>query len=134
MIFEVGFMFLDTVETIKDGVGFSLFGKTHLIWLATFVILAVAVSIIYRKLSSKARNIMRIAVEMGAPFYRRHIPAQLPTSAFVQYKRIFGCIPHIQATKSCRQLLVCNLYSRRHYSTAYTIVDNVACRQFYAYT
>lgn len=55
-------MFLDTVETIKDGVGFSLFGKTHLIWLATFVILAVAVSIIYRKLSSKARNIMRIAV------------------------------------------------------------------------
>ena len=55
-------MFLDTVETIKDGVGFSLFVKTHLIWLATFVILAVAVSIIYRKLSSKARNIMSVAV------------------------------------------------------------------------
>ncbi len=55
-------MFLDTVETIKEGAGFDLFGKTHLIWLAAFVILAVTASVIYRKLSPKARNIMRIAV------------------------------------------------------------------------
>lgn len=55
-------MFLDTVETIKDGAGFDLFGTVHLNWLAAFVILAVAASIIYRKLSPKARNIMRIAV------------------------------------------------------------------------
>lgn len=55
-------MFLDTVETIKEGLGFKLFGTVHLSWLAAFVILAVAVSIIYRKLSPKARNIMRIAV------------------------------------------------------------------------
>ncbi|MBQ6717418.1 MAG: YwaF family protein [Clostridia bacterium] len=55
-------MFLDTVETIKDGAGFDLFGTVHLSWLAAFVILAVAASIIYRKLSPKARNIMRIAV------------------------------------------------------------------------
>ena len=55
-------MFLDTVETIKDGVGFDLFGAMHLSWLAAFVILAGAASIIYRKLSPKARNIMRVTV------------------------------------------------------------------------
>lgn len=55
-------MFLDTVETIKEGIGFNLFGKTHLMWLAAFVAATVALSIIYRKLSPKARNIMRIAV------------------------------------------------------------------------
>lgn len=55
-------MFLDTVETIKEGMGFNLFGKTHLMWLAAFVVATVALSIIYRKLSPKARNIMRIAV------------------------------------------------------------------------
>ena len=55
-------MFLDTVETIKEGMGFSLFSKTHLIWLAAFIILAISVSIIYRKLSPKTRNIMRIVV------------------------------------------------------------------------
>ncbi len=55
-------MFLDTVETIKDGAGFGLYSKTHLIWLAAFIISAIAVPLIYRKLSPKARNVMRIVV------------------------------------------------------------------------
>lgn len=55
-------MFLDTVETIKEGMGFSLFGKTHLTWLAAFVILAISIPLIYRRLTPKARNIMRISV------------------------------------------------------------------------
>lgn len=55
-------MFLDTVETIKEGMGFNLFGKVHLTWLAAFVALAIAIPTIYRKLSPKARNIMRISV------------------------------------------------------------------------
>lgn len=55
-------MFLDTVETIQEGMGFDLFGKVHLIWLAVFVVAAVALSIIYCKLSPKARNIMRITI------------------------------------------------------------------------
>ncbi|MBR3968025.1 MAG: YwaF family protein [Clostridia bacterium] len=55
-------MFLDTVETVKDGVGFSLFGKTHLTWILVFVILAISVPLIYRRLAPKARNIMRITV------------------------------------------------------------------------
>lgn len=55
-------MFLDTVETINEGVGFSLFGKTHLIWIFSFVVLAISIPLIYRKLSVKARNIMRVTV------------------------------------------------------------------------
>lgn len=57
-------MFLDTVETIKDGLGFKIFGKTHLLWLAAFVTTAVAICFIYRKLSPKKRNIMRISVAL----------------------------------------------------------------------
>ena len=55
-------MFLDTVETIKDGAGFSLFGTTHLIWICAFIIAAISLSLIYRNLSPKARNVMRITV------------------------------------------------------------------------
>lgn len=55
-------MFLDTVETIKDGAGFSLFGATHLIWIGAFIITAITLSLVYRNLSPKARNILRIAV------------------------------------------------------------------------
>lgn len=57
-------MFLDTVETIKENSGFSVFGKTHLIWLAAFVITAIISCVVYRKLSPKKRNIMRIAVAL----------------------------------------------------------------------
>lgn len=55
-------MFLDTVETVKEGVGFTLFGKIHLVWLLAFVVTAVTLSAIYRRLSLKPRNIMRITV------------------------------------------------------------------------
>lgn len=55
-------MFLDTVETIKEGVGFSLFDKTHLTWILAFIISAIAIPIIYRKASVKVRNVMRITV------------------------------------------------------------------------
>ncbi len=55
-------MFLDTVETIKENSGFSLFGKVHLIWLAAFVILAFSICLLYKKLNPKVRNIMRISV------------------------------------------------------------------------
>ncbi len=55
-------MFLDTVETIQEGAGFNLFGTTHLIWLVAFIVVATTLSLVYRKLSSKSRNILRIAV------------------------------------------------------------------------
>ena len=55
-------MFLDTAETIKDGAGFALFDRTHLMWFAAFIILAIVLPLIYRRLSLKARNIMRIVV------------------------------------------------------------------------
>ena len=51
--------FLDTVETIESGVGFSSFGACHLIWLAAFVVITVVCSLIYKKSGEKARCVWR---------------------------------------------------------------------------
>lgn len=42
--------FLDTVETIEEGLGFSLFDGTHLTWLALGTAVIIANCILYRKL------------------------------------------------------------------------------------
>ena len=55
-------MFLDTVETIKDGAGFSLFGKIHLSWIFAFLILAITVPLLYRGASEKMRKFMRVTI------------------------------------------------------------------------
>lgn len=49
--------FLDTVETVASGVGFSHFGGMHLVWLALFVIITAVNCVWYRKLgeTGKAR-------------------------------------------------------------------------------
>lgn len=51
--------FLDTVETIEDGLGFSSFGICHLIWLAAFVVVTVICCVFYRKSGNSARNVWR---------------------------------------------------------------------------
>ena len=48
--------FLDTVETIEDGLGFSHFGWIHLIWLAAFVLVTVANCIWYHRLGETGRG------------------------------------------------------------------------------
>ncbi len=53
-------MFFATKETIPEGVGFATFGSTHLIWLSVIAVFCIAAITIYRKLSPKNRNIMRI--------------------------------------------------------------------------
>ncbi len=58
----VMFMFLDTKETIPEGVGFSTFGATHLLWLLAFVVLCAVCVVIYKRLDAKKRNIMRISL------------------------------------------------------------------------
>lgn len=55
-------MFFETKNTIPDGYGFKIFGVTHLLWLLAFVILCTASVIVYKKLSAKRRNIMRITI------------------------------------------------------------------------
>ncbi len=46
-------------DNIPEGVGFSTFGSTHLLWLLAFAIVSAAAIILYRRLDSKNRNIMR---------------------------------------------------------------------------
>ena len=48
--------FLDTVGTIENGVGFSYFGLTHLVWIIAFVIFAGICSYVY-VLSNKERRL-----------------------------------------------------------------------------
>lgn len=55
-------MFFSTKETVPEGVGFSTFGATHLIWLAAIAVIFVTAILIYRRLEPCKRNIMRIIV------------------------------------------------------------------------
>jgi len=55
-------MFFATKETVPEGVGFTTFGSTHLIWLAVIAVFWIAAISIYRKLNHKNRNIMRISL------------------------------------------------------------------------
>lgn len=53
---------MDTVETIPDGVGFSLFSGTHFGWLAAFVVFTTVCCLIYRRLGEKGRRTMRLVM------------------------------------------------------------------------
>lgn len=48
--------FLDTVETIEDGVGFHQFGVIHLTWLAILTVMAVLNVLWYRRAGDVARS------------------------------------------------------------------------------
>lgn len=48
--------FLDTVETIKEGEGFSYFGLTHFLWIITFIIFAGICCYIYKR-NNKERQL-----------------------------------------------------------------------------
>lgn len=58
--------FLDTVETIEDGLGFNYFGKIHLLWISFFIVFAVTCCYIYKssdeKRRSKIRKIMALLI------------------------------------------------------------------------
>lgn len=55
-------MFFLTKETVPEGVGFSTFDTTHLLWLLGAFISIAAAAIIYRRLSYQNRNVMRTVV------------------------------------------------------------------------
>ena len=55
-------MFFLTKETVPEGVGFSTFDTTHLLWLfGAFISIAAAV-LVYRRLCDKKRKVMRTVV------------------------------------------------------------------------
>ena len=55
-------MFFTPEDYIPEGVGFKLYGPTHLLWLGAFVLLCTVCAIVYKKLNPKHRNIMRICM------------------------------------------------------------------------
>ena len=56
--------FLDTVETIEEGLGFSLFDGIHLFWLALGAVVIIANCLLYRKLGSAGRARWRKAAAL----------------------------------------------------------------------
>lgn len=54
--------FLDTVETVVPGVGFSLFDLLHIAWLLLFGVVTLANCLWYRKLAEKGRALWKKAV------------------------------------------------------------------------
>ena len=53
--------FLDTTETVPEGVGFDQFGALHLVWLTVFAALVIGNYFWYRKLSEKGRKIWKLS-------------------------------------------------------------------------
>lgn len=56
--------FLDTVETVPEGVGFPQYGLLHLTWLAVFIITCVLCCLWYRRLGQKGRGIWKKTVAL----------------------------------------------------------------------
>lgn len=54
--------FIDTTETIPDGLGFTHWGGLHLVWLLVFVGITVCSCLQYRKLTSHGRSIWKKTV------------------------------------------------------------------------
>lgn len=51
--------FLDTVDTIVEGVGFNYFGPLHLAWIVGFILFAIFMCITYRKSENQKRDKIR---------------------------------------------------------------------------
>ena len=51
--------FIETVDTIVEGVGFSYYGPLHIMWISIFIGFAIFMSIIYRKSDAKKRDKLR---------------------------------------------------------------------------
>lgn len=54
--------FLDTTETIPDGVGFSQFSLLHLVWLAIFIVVTIGNCIWYTRLGDRGKGNWRKVV------------------------------------------------------------------------
>lgn len=54
--------FMDTTETIANGVGFTGFGKLHLVWLSLFAIIVLVNCIWYKKMTTAGRGVWKKTV------------------------------------------------------------------------
>ena len=48
--------FLDTIDTIQEGVGFQHFGKVHIVWLCVFLVILIGNCLLFRGLGEKVKN------------------------------------------------------------------------------
>lgn len=56
--------FLDTVDTVPEGIGFSFYGSTHIIWLAIFAVAVAVCCVWYSKISKRGRSVWKKGVAL----------------------------------------------------------------------
>lgn len=54
--------FFETTETVADGIGFPMYGRVHLLWLAAIALTATAAVLLYRKSDMRARRKILLTV------------------------------------------------------------------------
>ena len=54
--------FLDTVDTIPDGVGFAHFGRLHILWLVATLLATILCCVWYKRATAEKRNIWKKAI------------------------------------------------------------------------
>lgn len=54
--------FLETSDTIEEGLGFSQFDSLHISWLSIFILVTILCCLIYRKLTPEGRRKMRYVI------------------------------------------------------------------------
>ena len=82
-------MFFKSKETIPEGMGFSTFGVTHLIWLLALALFCGGAVIFYRKANAKTRKIARTV--LGASVVLLEIIKDIVVIAIGEFS--FGYLP-----------------------------------------
>ncbi len=54
--------FFETTETVADGIGFPMYGKVHLLWLAAIALTAAAAVLFYRRSGPRTRRIILLTL------------------------------------------------------------------------
>ena len=116
--------FLETTETIIDGVGFTHYSLIHIAWLILFAGVTIANVIYYKKASPEKRS-----------QWRKIIAALLIADELFKMAGLFiggNCLSLIQTKQAARQHSVYSLHSRGSCSTAVSIMDQSSIGQLHA--
>ena len=125
--------FWDTIETIVEGYGFSLFGARHLVTLALFVLTAVLCCRGYARADAERRAKMRrvfailllldevfkqIGLQIGGNFR-----CVISAAALVLDQHFPHCCPRLAQERGARQLPILYLYPSGNGGAAVSDVD-----------
>ena len=135
-------LFWQTTGTIKKGYGFSHFDHIHLLWLAAFLVIAVACSLVYKKCSEKGRRNMRyifaallLADELfkiiGLVTHGNYNPNYLPLH-LCSINIILITLHAIKPNRVLGSVSLCHRHSRNLDGARISVLDEAPVFEFYA--